>query len=397
MKTGRFARLLFVVAPLLVGFCSGCGDFWQAPSGGGGGGGISTTTLSSGIFYVLNEETTQVVAMSINTGVLTTIGSYTLAAQPLAMALAPSGNFLYVSTFGGIYVYAVGSTGALTEGNGNQAISSDPASTIQVDASGRWLVDGVSGVAQLNAIAISPTTGILATAGEKEQTVALPANATTITQLAISPSDSSSCNSCFVFVGLGTSGTELVDFNPGNADPFGGIGNRPVLNAGGAANAVAVDPNNRLLYVGESDALPSETESGGLRVFTISSGGITEIQGSPFTTGGTGPSAILPQADFVYVANDAVSGGSTGNIASFSLTSTGTTSPTYTIASIGTVGAGSTPLSLSTESKGNFLLTVNSGGPDIEGYTMSAGSLTSVLTGPTGTDPVQAIAIVAAP
>ena len=88
---------------------------------------------------------------------------------------------------------------------------------------------------------------------------------------------------------------------------------------------------------------------------------------------------------------------STGNIASFTLTSTGTTSPTYTIASIGTVSAGSTPLSLSTESKGNFLLTVNSGGPDLEGYTMSAGSLTSVLTGPTGTDPVEAIAIVAAP
>jgi 6-phosphogluconolactonase (cycloisomerase 2 family) len=397
MKTGKWARLLLVAAPLLVGFASGCGNFWQAPSGGGGGP-VSTTTLSSGIFYVLNEETTQVVAMSINTGVLTTIKTYPLAAQPLTMALSPNGNFLYVSTFSGIFVFAVDSGGALTEGNGSQPISSDPASTMQVDATGDWLVEGISGVAQLNAIAISPSTGILATAGEKEQTVGLPTGAvgeSTITQLAISPGDSS-CNSCYVFVGLGTSGTELVAFNPGNADPFGGIGNRPVITVGGAANTVAVDPSNRLLYVGETAAL-NVTQSGGLRVFTISSQGITEISDSPFSTGGTGPSAILPQADYIYVANQVVGNSSSGNIASFTLTSTGTTAaPAYTVTSLGTVGAGTSPLSLSTESTGNFLLTVNNGGPDLEGYTMSSGSLTSVLTGPTGTDPVRAISIVAA-
>jgi 6-phosphogluconolactonase (cycloisomerase 2 family) len=396
MKTGKGARLLFVLAPLLIGFGTGCGNFWEAPSGGSGSSGsTSTTTLSSGIFYVLNEETAQVVAMSINSGVLTTIDSYPLPSQPLAMTLSPNGNFLYVSTFSGIFLFAVGSGGVLTEGNANAAVSSDPASALQVDATNSWLIDGVSGVAQLNAIAINSTTGLLATAGEKEQTVALPA--TTITQLVLSPTDSTSCTSCYIFVGLGTGGTELVAFNSGNADPFGGTGNRPVLTSGGAANAVAVDPTNRLLYVGESDALPSETQSGGLRVFTISTSGITEISGSPFTTGGTGPAAILPQADYVYVANEAVGGSSTGNIASFSLTSTGTTTaPAYTVKSLGTVGAGTTPLSLAAESKGNFLLVVNSGTPDLEAYTMSAGSLTSVLTGATGTDPVEAISIVAA-
>ncbi|MGD0891550.1 MAG: hypothetical protein ABR923_08450 [Terracidiphilus sp.] len=401
MKSWKGPLLLGVAATLII-LVAGCGDFWQAPSTtGSGSGSTSTTTLSSGIFFVLNVETTQVVAMSINSGVLTTIGSYTLSAQPLAMTLAPSGNFLYVSTFGGIYVYGVASGGTLTEENASQPISSDPASTLQVDATNSWLVDGVSGVAQLNAIAISPSTGVLASAGEKEQVVALPAAATTsgITQLAISPGDSSSCNSCYVFVGLGTSGTELIAFNPGNADPFGGEGNRPVITAGGGANAVAVDPSNRLLYVAESDALPSETQSAGLRVFTISSSGITEISGSPFSTGGTGASAILPQADYVYVANEAVGNSSTGNIASFSLTAGGTTSaPMFDIASIGTAAAGTSPLALAADSSGNFLLTVNSGGsPDLQGYTMSAGTLTSVLTGATGTDPVEAISIVAAP
>jgi 6-phosphogluconolactonase (cycloisomerase 2 family) len=400
MKSWKGAGLAGVVASLAV-FAVGCGDFWQAPSNtGGGSGSSSTTTLSSGIFYVLNEGTTQVVAMSINSGVLTTIGSYPLAAKPLAMALAPSGNFLYVSTYGGIYVYSVASDGGLTEENGNQPISPDQAGTLQVDATNGWLIDGVSGVAQLNAIALNSSTGLLATSAEKEQTVALPTNSSgtsVITQLAISPTDSSSCNSCYVFVGMKTGGMEFVGFNPGNANPFGGAGHVAVINSGGGDNAMAVDPSNRLLYVGESNALSSATQSGGLRVFSIGSGSITEISGSPFSTGGTGPSAILAQADYVYVANEAVSGSSVGNIGSFSLTAGGTTSaPTYTIASIGTAAAGTTPLSLAADSTGNFLLTTNSGEPDLQGYTMSAGVLTSVLTGPTGTDPVQAFAIVAA-
>jgi DNA-binding beta-propeller fold protein YncE len=67
------------------------------------------------------------------------------------------------------------------------------------------------------------------------------------------------------------------------------------------------------------------------------------------------------------------------------------------VKSIGTVGAGTAPLSLAADSTGNFLLVVNSGGPDLEGYTMSAGTLTSVLTGATGTDPVEAISVAAAP
>jgi hypothetical protein len=399
MKSWKGALLLGIAASVMI-FGAGCGDFWQAPSTTStGSGSSSTTTLSGGIFYVLNGATSQVVSMSINSGVLTTIGSITLSATPLAMALAPSGNFLYVSTYSGIYVFGVASGGILTEENGSQPISSDPAWTLQVDATNSWVVDGVNGVAQLNAIAVNPSTGVLATAGEKEQTVGLPvpsSGISVITQLAISPTDSSSCSSCYVFVGLGTGGTEFIRFNPGNANPFGGIGNPGLLNAGSSDNAVAVDPSNRLLYVGETIALPSATQTAGLRVFTISSSGITPISGSPFPTGGTGPSAILAQADYVYVANEAVGGSAVGNIASFTVTAGGTASaPTYTIASIGTAVAGTAPWALAADSSGNFLLTVNSGGPDLQGYTMSAGTLTSVLTGATGTDPVQAIAIVA--
>jgi hypothetical protein len=511
MKMGKWARLLLLAAaPALVGFLTGCGDFWQAPGGGGStsftltnsgaitvspgatsgntstisvtpsnsftgtvtlscavttspsgaasiptcnlnptsvtisgttaqtstltadttsatttgayqvtvsgvsGSVTETTTVcvevttsptgncssnagTSGVFYVLNQTTDQVVAMSISSGQLTTIGAVTLPSpQPLAIAVAPGPGapFLYVSTANGIYLYAINSNGSLTLGNNGTAISTDPAYTMQVDATNSWLVETVSGVAQLNAIAINSSSGLLATAGEREQSIALPAS--TPTQLAISPNDSSSCTSCYVFVGMGASGTAVVPFNPGNASPFGSVSHFNVKNSGGD-NAVAVDPSNRLLYVGESDALPSSTQSGGLRVFAIASNGVTELTsaGSPYAVGGTGPSAILPTSDgnYVYVANGSVGGSSTGNIAGFSVSSTALAS----IGSAATAGARG-HLSLAEDPTGTFLLAVDfAGSPDLEAYTMSAGTLTSVLSDPTGTDPVGAIAIAAAP
>ena len=509
MKSGKWTRLL-VAAPLFVGFCAGCGNFWQAPANNGStsfsltnSGGISvsagatsgntsiitvtpsssftgsvaltcavTTSLSSpvsaatcslsptsvsisgttaetatltatttstttagayqftvtgasgsvsettsvcvtvgsssgscssangtsGVFYVLNQTTDQIVALSLASGQLKTIGTTTLSTgEPLAVTVAPNGQFLYASTVSGIYLYEIGSDGSLTEGNGGAAITPDPAFTMQVDTTNAWLVEAVSGTTVLNAINVIPTgtnAGTLATAGEKEQQFTLPAS--TVTQLAISPNDSSSCATCYVFVGMGSGGTEAVHFNPGSANPFGTSGTIAVLNSGGGDNAVAVDPTNRLLYVGESNALPAATQTGGLRVFTIASGGITELTsaGSPYSIGGTGPSSILPTADgnYVYVANQAVSNSSTGNIASFSVTTTALTS-------IGTVAAGNSGLiGLAEDSTDSYVLAVDfSGNPDLEAYSMSLGTLTSVLTAATGTDPVGATAIAAAP
>lgn len=353
----------------------------------------SSGGTSSGVFYVLNQTTNQIAALSISSGSLTTIGTYTLPAPlPTAIAVAPNGLFLYVSTGSGIYLYTIGSGGALTLANGGQAISQDPAQTMQVDATNSWLVEAVSGLAQMNAVAINSSTGGLATAGESEQHIALPAS--TVTQLAISPNDSSSCADCYVFVAMGAGGTEIVLFNPSSANPFGNTGTINLANSAGGANAVAVDPSNRLLYVGESDALPSSTQTGGLRAFTIASNGVTPLAGSPFPSGGTGPSAILPTSSgsYVYVANKSVSGSSTGNITGFSVSATSLTS-------IGSVAAGTSgTLGLAEDSTGNFLLAVDfAGNPDLEAYTMSSGTLTSSLTDSTGTDPVGAVAIAAAP
>ena len=118
-----------------------------------------------------------------------------------------------------------------------------------------------------------------------------------------------------------------MTFAAGNGTPFGTLANIAVVNAAGAAVAVAVDPNNSLLYIGET-AATSGYNSGGLRAFNYNT--LTEVSGSPYATGGLAPYAITPTrygsnaGDFVYVANRSVSGSSDGNIAGFAVTTTGT-------------------------------------------------------------------------
>jgi 6-phosphogluconolactonase (cycloisomerase 2 family) len=294
-----------------------------------------------------------------------------------------------VSTQSGIFLYNIASDGTLTLAN-TQAISQDPATSMQVDATNSWLVDVVSGIGSVNAISIDPTTGALAS--NSEQSFPLPSEYPF--QVAVSPTDSSSCTDCYAFVAMQTGGTEVIHFNPASAQPFtSSIGTLKLVNANSSDNAVAVDPQNRLLYVGETIAV-SGTQTGGLRAFTISSSGVSEIAGSPFASGGTAPSSILPTADgsYVYVANGSVSGNADGNITGFSVTATSLTA-------IGTTAAGpSGRLGLAEDSTGSYLLAIDSaGGPDLQAYTMSSGALTSAVTDPTGTDPVKAIGIAALP
>ena len=135
-------------------------------------------------------------------------------------------------------------------------------------------------------------------------------------------------------------------------------------------------------------------------MFTIGANStMTEITGSPLQTGGTGPSAILPGTDLVYVANKAVSGSSAGNITGFSLAVSGQT--TYTFSTISTIAAGISTLSLAEDKTGTYVLAVNSGGnPDLSTYkfdTTTTGKLDAGPTSATGTDPTQAIWIVAHP
>jgi 6-phosphogluconolactonase (cycloisomerase 2 family) len=392
-------RSRFLVCLAVAAFClTGCKGFFDALPGTGGGGGTGTTTLSSGDIYVLNVATSQMVGLYVNAGTLTTLpGSpYTLSAAPIAITVAPNNAFLYVSTLGGIFVYNVNtSSGQLTVGNSGQPISSDPATSMQVDSTNTWLVEGVSGTSNLFAIHVNASTGLLAS--NTEQTVVLPS--TSLQQVALSPDDT------LVLAAMGSGGTALVGFNPNNANPFGGAATIGVKNASGAALSVAFDPivtgstAPRLFYIGETVAT-SGSNTGGLRVVNFSTR--QEISGSPYAIGGLAPSSILPLStgDYVYVASRQTSSGQTAPsvIAGFSITSANSA---FTLTALGTptFATGINPQSIVEDNTHAFVFAADSGGsPDLIGYvfdTTTAGNLDKVISNATGTDPVQASAVAA--
>jgi hypothetical protein len=121
---------------------AGCKNFWQMTPAG------RTTicsTVSSGIFYVLNSSTGQVeiAGSSIVNGLLAALtGSpYVLPSTPYAIAVAPNNQFLYVSTWSGIYLYTIGSSGTLTLSSTTPIATDYADHSIQVYATNSWLVD----------------------------------------------------------------------------------------------------------------------------------------------------------------------------------------------------------------------------------------------------------------
>jgi hypothetical protein len=382
-------------------FLAGCKGFWDLPPSTTTSNPTTPTTLSSGVFYVLDQTTKQVVGYSITSGTLSAIsgGSQTLSAAPFSIAVAPNGDFLYVGTVNGIYLYTIEAGGALQVANGGATISTDIPEAMQI--SGSWLVDAFSnanGSVQMNAIQIDASTGVYAGPGGAPPSQTFTVTNAVVKQMVLSP------DSANFFVALGTGGTIVVPFASGNANPLGATATTiPVATSGGSALSVAVDPGStpRLFYIGETLAVGA---SGGLRAFNYSSLGsnpLTEANGSPIASGGLAPNAILPLAngDYVYVANG-TGDTSAGNIAWFPITTTGTA---YTIAAGKTVTTGIQPSGLAEDSTSNFVLAVstggstNSGDPDLEAYTMSSGALTAALTAATGTDPTGALAIAALP
>ena len=126
---------------------------------------------------------------------------------------------------------------------------------------------------------------------------------------------------------------------------------------------------------------------------------LTEVTGSPYASGGIGPSAILPTTNFIYVANKAVTGSTNGNITAFGISTTAGVATGLTAVTSGTISAGVSTLGLAEDSTGTYILAVNSSGsPDLNAFTIgTTGALTSYATVSTGSDPVQAGAIAAIP
>jgi 6-phosphogluconolactonase (cycloisomerase 2 family) len=343
----------------------------------------SNASGTSGNFYVLGS--TSIAGYYINSGTLTTLSgsSYTLTGAS-AVAMAPSGNFLYVASTSGLTLFTINSsTGALTSGG---VIFDDPlAQAIQVDPSGNWLLDA-SDDGTLKAYPIT-STGIQDTS-RSAQTTNLASTSVQPGGIAISP------NGALVSVALGTAGTESFTFNESASSPIVSA-YTPVTatyGSGGAAVAVAIDPQSRLLYIGETAAFSSSTNSGALRVFTIGTNSLKELSYTkPYAPAGTGPHAILPAASGSYVYAASWQSGAAGVITGYSVTTSALTALSTTVAT------GTGPVGLAEDSNDSYVLAVSSSGTEFDAYpfdTSTAGELDSPLTGSTASAP---IAIVATP
>jgi DNA-binding beta-propeller fold protein YncE len=183
-------------------------------------------------------------------------------------------------------------------------------------------------------------------------------------------------------------------FNAGaSGGPLGTGSNplRPHNTSAGAAISVAIDPQSRLLYVGETAAFSSASNSGALRVFTINGASLTELgYSSPYAPAGTGPHAILPTSDGKYVYVASWETGAPGVITGYSVT-------TSALTAVGTtVDTGTEPVGLAEDSTDSYVLAVSSTGTTFDAYTFdasTAGQLDSSLTGTGATSPIAIVAV----
>jgi 6-phosphogluconolactonase len=266
-------------------------------------------------------------------------------------------------------------TFAITPGAvGPQSIAVDPAGKFAYVAS-----LGCSGGAggYLSIYTINPTTGALASIGPPLLTGDEGADFVTVDPLG-------------KFAYVATPGN-VFDYG---TDAFGGVSTYTinpttgVVTSTGAIygtgqgfccfNALAVDPSGKFAYVVNVNVGPA----GSVSMYTINAttGALTSIG---TIAAGTSPVSVAvgPSGKFAYVTNSG-----SNDVSMYTIDTTN-----GALTSIGTMAAGSTPTFIAIHPSGKFTYVTNSGSNDVSMYTIdgTTGALTSIGTIPAGTDPVS--------
>lgn len=418
-------------------------------AGAPGGGAIAVDPAGKFVFIgnggnLLNNNTISVFSISGSGSLSQVSGSpFATGANPIAVAVHPSGNFLYVANHdaASISAYAIDPvTGSLTATPGSPFVGggvgnpTENPSALAIDPSGKYLLVAEAGIASVAVYTINQTTGDLA-------------------ELANSPFASGGVP---ISVAIESHGKFAFVANDGDndvsayaLDPATGtltpVPGSPFL-AGGSPESVATDASGKFVYVANTGGHAT------ISAYTIDSvsGSLTEVSGSPFTSGfltssltadpsgrflyamngdatttifgidpntgalaslgnlpsragtsmaitsGTAPVAYTPQ--FAYVANSGPPGG-TNNISGYSInSSTGVLSAV----SGSPFAEGFSPTSLVTDPLAPYLYVTNkcsdlsctSTSGSVSAYVINptAGSLSSILSSPfaAGTGPLAA-------
>jgi 6-phosphogluconolactonase (cycloisomerase 2 family) len=379
-------RILGLCCLFLLGL-TGCDFFVPQTSSGG--------TVNTGDFlYVGNGNNTYIAGFGVSSsGALSVLSGspYNNGVAAQSLAVTPSNTFLYAGTTNGIYVYAINSNGSITVQNSGSAAAQDVIATaMQVDSTGNYLLAvGISTSLQAQAIGIyqiDPTTGLLTALTGSPLGLY---TGTTATPTVVAPTGMLiTANSSFVYVSLGTLGVQVLTLGTGGALS---IGTAPTFlpplstSTSPADYGLASNPSSTFLFVAEINT--------GLRELSIGTNGtLNEISGSPYAVG-TGPTGVALDVtgSYVYVANKG-----SNNISAFTLTAA--SGKLTAIAGSPFSSGGLLPIALLNDNSKKYVAVINSGANgsnnnnDLQLFSFDAttdGKLDPIATATTGTDPTN--------
>lgn len=379
-------RTLLAAFSLLPVSLAGCGNFFQCdktscPTTTGTASGSGTSTAASGDYaYLANSAagTTYLSEYAISSSSLTSLGSLQLGYIPVALAVAPSNAFLYVAsvsgaTSPGIYLYSIGSTGALTAANSGNSLAVDTVSSMAISPDGNWLftvnIDGVT----MSEYKVNTSTGALTLNGSLSL-LGTPCNLTAAIPVSQSCSVTVSQSGAYVVASTGISGELVYPYNSANG--ITGSGVYSISSGYSTGNPVgdfsaAVNSSN-YAYVAQTNSVAAY----GL----LTAGGYSSYGTVSYATGSAPRSIVLnPAGTFVFTANESAS-----TISGFSVVSGG---------GLNAVSGSPTPgppnvSAISVDNTGGYLVGVGyDANTGIRLYTVSsAGVLTQVAQVGSGTN-----------
>jgi 6-phosphogluconolactonase len=355
---------------------AGCGDFFTKDTGGGGGGGGSV-----GSYIYLGTQSGILASYSVSTtGALAALSGspYQFGTAGInSLAVTPNNAVLYAGVAGvGVFGLALNSSTGVGTLIDTSALVQDVApSAITVDPTGKYLlVAGLANGAAAVGEYVINSDGTLAEATISPVTITFPANTDTtnlsIQNIAVAP------NSSYVFVTMGQLGVAPLPFNTSGGLTANTQIISPKQTSSGIANqdlGLAVNSASSALFIGETNA--------GVRVLTIgASSSFKEISGSPFAAGGQPRSITFDgTGDYLYAADASASA-----ISGYTVLSSGTLTA-LTGSPFSSVG--SQPFALTLDQSKKFLLSANLGGsPSLQLFSFDATTAGKLDPGATATD-----------
>lgn len=365
--------LLSALACLLT--LTGCGAFFVSNS-------TSTSTSSStgDYVYVANQTTNSLSGFVIGTGTLTaTTGSpYTLTSglAPQSVAVTRPNTFVYVGGTGAISCFSIGTAGALTLVNSVAASVSARFVSLDTSPDGQWLIALDSLTYTVYTFGINTSTGALTLT----QTLAYTGGGVGSilpSKIRISP------NAAYVVAALGTGGDAIFTFNT----TTGLLTQSATLAvaSGVSDNALTFDANSAYVYFARGN---SSAGTSGVSSYSVASGGaLSQVQ--TLASSGNAPYSVLLDltGSYLYTANRA-----DGTLSGYSV-STGT----LTALSGSPFPSGATATALARDNSGKYVIAAAFGGSsDLTLYGFDAlvsGKLDALAVSASGTDPAGSIAL----